>query len=640
MTSRKLKHAVTMREALGDARLLGSAMEGPSWATWRVFLIAAMGEKLTATERKVFRTFTGRDREPGQRVEEALYLIGRRGGKDRSAAVLATYLAALVDWSGVLARGERGLVLCVGADKAQAAVQRNYIEGVFDASPMLSTLVANKTADAIELSNGISIEVRAANFRRLRGVTSVAVVASEVAFWQDAESANADVEILTALRPSLATTGGPLILITTPYARRGEVWEIYQRHYGAKGDSRILVAQGTSRDFNPTLRQSVIDRAMERDPAAASAEYLAQFREDIAAFVSREVVESAVVPGRHELAPVSAISYLGFIDPSGGSVDAMTVAISHRDQDGRAVLDAVREVRPPFSPEAVIGEFAGLLKSYGVGHVAGDKFGGEFPVEQFAKVGIRYEQSAVPKSDIYRDLLPLLNSGRVALLDHPRLVAQLCSLERRTARGGRDSIDHPPNAHDDIANAAAGAILLAQGGQAAPWSRESLLIDGKPASVPARAEMVYAVLTVGEREAGVAFFAMARNRILYLVDVIEEALSPALLDRVVARLAELVETTRAQYAGALFASKVLAAEMERRGCYVEVVDEIIREGQEALMLGAAVHVVGGRVKVTREVTGKRDPLGVRGGEDDPLRLAALVGVAVGLDQGRSLGRAA
>jgi len=61
-------------------------------------------------------------------------------------------------------------------------------------------------------------------------------------------------------------------------------------------------------------------------------------------------------------------------------------------------------------------------------------------VELFSRFNINYEQSAAPKSDLYRDLLPLLNSNRVALLDHPRLIAQLCGLERRTARGGRDSI--------------------------------------------------------------------------------------------------------------------------------------------------------------------------------------------------------
>ena len=65
-------------------------------------------------------------------------------------------------------------------------------------------------------------------------------------------------------------------------------------------------------------------------------------------------------------------------------------------------------------------------------------------VEQFRKLGIAYEPAAKPKSDIYRDLLPMINSRRVELLDHPRLIQQLTSLERRTARGGRDSIDHPP----------------------------------------------------------------------------------------------------------------------------------------------------------------------------------------------------
>jgi hypothetical protein len=124
-------------------------------------------------------------------------------------------------------------------------------------------------------------------------------------------------------------------------------------------------------------------------------------------------------------------------------------------------LDCLREVRPPFSPEAVVGEFAATLKAYGVSQVKGDRYAGDWPREQFRKCGIAYELSDKPKSDLYRDLLPLINSRRVELLDHPRLTAQLTSLERRTARSGRDSIDHPPGAHDDVANACAGALLSA-----------------------------------------------------------------------------------------------------------------------------------------------------------------------------------
>src|SRR5262249_41192602 len=128
-----------------------------------------------------------------------------------------------------------------------------------------------------------------------------------------------------------------------------------------------------------------------------------------------------------------------------------------RDGD-YTVLDAIREVKPPFSPETVCRDFADLLKSYHISSILGDRYAGVWPAERFAAHSIRCEPAARPKSDLYRDLLPILNGGRAQLLDHKNLVAQLCSLERRVARGGRDSIDHPPRQHDDAANAVAGVL--------------------------------------------------------------------------------------------------------------------------------------------------------------------------------------
>jgi hypothetical protein len=64
------------------------------------------------------------------------------------------------------------------------------------------------------------------------------------------------------------------------------------------------------------------------------------------------------------------------------------------------------------------------------------------------------------KSELYGELLPLLNSGRIELLDNAKLVTQLASLERRTGRGARDSIDHAVGQHDDVANAVAGACAI------------------------------------------------------------------------------------------------------------------------------------------------------------------------------------
>jgi hypothetical protein len=77
------------------------------------------------------------------------------------------------------------------------------------------------------------------------------------------------------------------------------------------------------------------------------------------------------------------------------------------------------------------------------------------------KRNVDYVPSERVKSDIYRDCLPLLNSRKCQLLDIRRLITQLHGLERRTARGGKDSIDHGPGSHDDVANAVAGAIVLA-----------------------------------------------------------------------------------------------------------------------------------------------------------------------------------
>jgi hypothetical protein len=78
----------------------------------------------------------------------------------------------------------------------------------------------------------------------------------------------------------------------------------------------------------------------------------------------------------------------------------------------------------------------------------------------FRKHGIAYEPSELTRSELYLELLPLANSGRVELLDHARLVGQLAALERRVGRSGKDSIDHRPGAHDDLANAAAGALVM------------------------------------------------------------------------------------------------------------------------------------------------------------------------------------
>ena len=456
---------VALREALSDPNLLGTAIAGDSWTSWRALLIAAMGEELREDERAIFTQLTGREREPLQRIDQFAAVIGRRGGKSKAIATVATYIAGLCDHRDALVPGERGVLLCVALDQRVAKIILDYAEACFERSPILKQLIANRTADALELTNGISLEVRPASFRKLRGPTYIAVIADELAFWYvDAAYANPDVEILNAVEPGLATTGGPLILASSPHARRGALWDVFKRHYGAGGDPLILVAHGASRTLNPSLSQRVVDRALEKDRTRATAEYLAQFRTDVESFVALEVVESCV-GGYREMLPAAGVTYRAFVDPSGGSEDAMTLAIAHGSTtpDERVIVDAVREVRPPFSPSAVVDDFAALLQRYRISKVVGDHYGGEFVKEPFRRHGISYEVCKQPKSDLFRDMLPLLNAGHISLPRHDRLIAQIVGLERRVSRAGRDSIDHAPGAHDDIANAVSGVVAAISG---------------------------------------------------------------------------------------------------------------------------------------------------------------------------------
>lgn len=336
-----------------------------------------------------------------------------------------------------------------------------YIRGLVDATPLLKSMMVRETTETLELSNRCIIEIMTATNRSIRGYTVGAAILDEIAFWHY-EGANPDREVLAAIRPSLATLDGKLIALSSPYARRGVLFDNYRRYF-QQPVTDVLVAQAETRLMNPSLPQRVIDDAYESDPASAAAEYGALFRTDIESYITREAVEAVTIPDRLELPPMRArYRYRAFVDPSGGMGDAFTLAIGHTEKT-MTVVDCLRSFKPPFSPESVVAEICDTLKLYGVRQVTGDNYAGEWPKEQFSKRGVNYKRCEKPRSDLYRDLLPVINSGKIELPDDRRLMQELVNLERRTSRGGKDRIDHAPGQHDDLANAVAGLSDLLSG---------------------------------------------------------------------------------------------------------------------------------------------------------------------------------
>ena len=246
---------VPMRKAFADKNLLAHALPGESRQPFRTLLIAANGEALTDDERMLYTQVTGRDHEPLQRVEEFVGVVGRRGGKTEAMAANGTYIAALCDHSDALARGETGVLLCLAQDTKVAAKLLEFIEANLTGSPILRQMIKARTKDSIELTNNVRIEVRPASFRNLRGPTYIGIICDEIAYWYtEMTYANPDVEVLNAVTPGLATTGGPLVIISSPYAKSGVLWDRYRKHYGPQGDALTLVAWGPPAPSTPNCR--------------------------------------------------------------------------------------------------------------------------------------------------------------------------------------------------------------------------------------------------------------------------------------------------------------------------------------------------------------------------------------------------
>lgn len=449
--------SITIRDLMTDTDMFGSQFGGESFAAWRALLSGFYGLPLDDEDMEHWTALTGREEAPLAAHEELWLAIGRRGGKSQCAALLAIFEACFQDYSDRLSPGEVATVAVLAASRDQARSVFRYISGLLHSNPMFEALIVREDNAAIELQGRVVIEVSTASMRTTRGYSFAAVIADEIAFWRSHENAaNPDHEIINAIRPGMATLGGKLIALSSPYARRGALWENYRQYYGKAGT--ILMAQAPTRRMNPTIPQRIIDQAYERDEASAKAEYGAEFRSDIEEFLSREVVEGCTVPGRVELPPIRSVKYSAFTDPSGGSKDAWTLSIGHKEGDS-VVVDAVRGFKPPFSPEEVVKEYAGLLHDYGIKKVTGDRYGGEFPRELFRKEGITYEIADRPRSDLYRDTLPMMNSGRVELPENDTLINQFVGLERRTNRSGKSTIDHGVQGSDDYCNSVAGVIV-------------------------------------------------------------------------------------------------------------------------------------------------------------------------------------
>jgi hypothetical protein len=456
---------IPLRQAFADKRYLGSQFEGPSWDGWKIIAMALRGE-LTDAELARFQELTGRTKPPSRQVRRFLARVGRRGGKDQIASALATHAAAMIDWRGVLAGGEVGTVLVLAKDKQQAGGLFKRISCYFDL-PAFKSLVKRRTLDTIELINSIDIVVRANDAAAIRGLTIVCCIFNECAHWEDAEHfANPLTEVVRAVEPSIMTTGGQLIFISTPWTNDGLFAELCNRYEGVDDDDNLAI-HGATETLNPTLvSDEFIAELKEVDPVSWRSEIQAEYRDAHGQYIPRELLNELRDTGIVYRAPDMNAPwlYVAFADcATGMGGDSYAACVSHYEPDrGKVVLDAIFEAKPPFDAWNVVGQICQFVQPFRVTKIYGDRHSIGFNATAFMRHGVEYVAEGVPrKSDLYLQLLPMLTSRSVRLLDDDRLVDQLCSLQRIALPSGLERIDAHAGRPEDVANATCGALIYA-----------------------------------------------------------------------------------------------------------------------------------------------------------------------------------
>src|ERR1700686_3208003 len=276
----------------------------------RAFLKATYGLPLNAEELEIYQRATGRSEILPAEQNEVTLIAGRRGGKtSKIGARIALYEAFR---SHHLARGDRGYVLLIAPAKYQAEIAMGYIRADLKSSPLLQRYVARERSDEVELTNGITIACYPCSYIAVRGVSVVCVICDELAFWQHEETAaNPEEEVLAALRPAMATfITAKMVKISTPYRKEGVLWREFQQ----RAELDHLVWQLPSLEMNPTLQLSVLNSARKHNEERFRREYLAEFTDQINAWVVPCVLEPCIARFRTELPRIENAAYIIAVD--------------------------------------------------------------------------------------------------------------------------------------------------------------------------------------------------------------------------------------------------------------------------------------------------------------------------------------
>jgi hypothetical protein len=471
---------VNIIQAINDPRVIGDEVS----LAQGCLLKSIYGLPLNAAELEIFREATRRTEYVPRVYRDVSVLAGRRSGKSsRICAAIGVFEGCIA--AHKLALGETGIVLIVAPTEKQGRVTFKLIEARITNSPTLRRLVkkvrSSPNESEIELTNGRTISVQAANSKHLRSASLVCVILEEGCFFKDADSGAYNLaEIIRAVRPgTLTMPGSKLVRVSSPWSKSGPMWDDWRLR---NERPNTLCWKLPSWIMNPSLPSDELARERERDEAYFLREYGAEFLDAASALLPTEMVENCVARGQTEFPPKTDTLYTAALD-AGFKSDSFAFALSSSEGD-RVRLDLIREWKPrkgrPVQFADVLAEIVATMRLYGCSTIYGDRVAAE-PIRQtLLSQGITFTETTTlgrRASGIFQTVRAKVIAGQLVLPDNPELTNQLKRLEVTVGAGGAERVEASVG-HDDMAVCASLAIhqAVARPG-AKPWV-DFIVADG------------------------------------------------------------------------------------------------------------------------------------------------------------------
>ena len=240
-------------------------------------MVSLAGDLRMALNRVAFASSLGLDPDPWQErllrstSPRVLLNCSRQSGKSTMSGVIALHRALYHPGS---------LVLCLAPSERQS---KELFAKVSDSYRRLrgTPAPASDRKLGMHLPNGSRIEALPGSEKTVRGFSGTSLLIVD-------EAARVDDELYYAVRPMLAVSGGSLMMLTTPYGKRGAFFEEWT---GGRGWDRYEVPAAEC----PRITPEFLEEEREALPSYVyRQEYECSFEDTEDQIFTHEMVQAAV----------------------------------------------------------------------------------------------------------------------------------------------------------------------------------------------------------------------------------------------------------------------------------------------------------------------------------------------------------